>query len=1589
TIEGTHIIDAWIDEGNTGYSPREGFQTAMVWIGFVKEMNWGDPGSIPPAVPGGTISGTVKTLVEWTPPLNPLVLGDPVDRPYIALTNIGGNDEQVYLARGNPDGSFVINNVPDGVYQMAIWDEPLDYIISFRTVTIPEPACLADDPVNGSIVNHDCDNYTVNMNIDPLTGNDLGGFGIPRWFGWLSGYVFQDDGLDSNGNRIDGLTDPAPNLLADNGIRDCSDTNYPPDPATCEVGIGNIDLDTRFRDGSIQYTTFTESTGFYEFPEVFELEKFAVMEVGFGRFARTGIALHDELDPSIVTPLVSDLGGGLLAAELTWAAKRRIVDFGKRDYGPGENGGITGIVQYATTRNEFNARLAAAEDYEPGIPDVTVRLWGLGPDGEPNTADDVLLNEVQTDHFQHPTGCDVLDSSGNPLPDPLGLGPNCIEVPNISNEVKDGAFDGGYAFESYWAPSFGEQGAVEVQGLPPGDYVVEVVPPVGYQVVKEEDNNTAEGSNLVPQVPPPACVGDLHTVPDITPDYPGFPFAGQQMPLCDKRLVRLQEGQNAAADFFLFTTDEPYDPTIPGMGTSSWSSDQSVPIPGRIFGFALDDLNVETNPNFIYYGEKRGIPFTPVGIRDFTGRLITTVRSDENGIFEVLLPSSYMADCPIPSGVCPAMYRVVVNDPGDPDNPNPDWNPNYQTLTFVFDVWPGKTTYADVATFPITAFHRPDLPGSQLNQPALCVVPADTPQIFAVSKPYVVPPYGKNFGRFTITGQGFGTKKGKVTIDGVKVNVKSWSDTSITAEIPSAQWVADHNIAGPGQLLVTAKNGHVSPTGLTFHVIDGTTYNPTIVEVDPPVNPATDTPIQDAIDAASGPTLIVVKPGSYFLGPRAGAEGGGLNLNKSVKLQGYGPGDPTLGTGGSVLDQRFILTAIGINVDGTTAIGTPDEFNATFNPQIDGFRITAARDEQDVGGGIHVETNSPYLEISNNVIQSNGGNFGGGVVLGKPYQGDNFNDNIRIHHNRILNNGGFSLAGGVAIFNGADNYEIDHNEICGNYSGEYGGGISHFGLSDGGKIHHNRIYFNGAFDEGGGVMIAGEQPIANPENPNEPPPPLTNGSGAVEIYNNLITFNLANDDGGGIRLLQPRDYPITIINNIVANNVSTDLGGGIALDDASDVTIVNNTVARNASTATAEDSDGLAHAAGLSVELYSTAFTTYLDGLPGGSSAPGYPDPVLFNNIFCENKAYTWNPTTSELVFDSFFDLEVFAGGAGDVLHPTYSLLTDPSDTAQEDFLPDPTNKACGDLTQLFVDPIDTQLSGVAFRMEPTFVTVVIITVDVWDTTNPQNIVPVSLGNYHLFGPKHAANPARDAGTDPTIIPNFPRLPFGAKGELLPIDIDDNSRPQPKKKSPYDIGADESTKKEMKLFEGLNLISFPLALNGAPGSGPATFSHRGDGTTPAEVLASIDGKYERVYAFFGCDAADPWKLYDPNVPSTVNDLDAVNEAIGMWVVMTQSDTLVMTGVEPTTTTIPLCAGWNLVGYPASAAQPIDQVLAPIAPALVRVFNYDASDPADHWKMYDPNVPAFVSDLWTMEPGKGYWILVSQDTVLTIDNTVLP
>ena len=50
-----------------------------------------------------------------------------------------------------------------------------------------------------------------------------------------------------------------------------------------------------------------------------------------------------------------------------------------------------------------------------------------------------------------------------------------------------------------------------------------------------------------------------------------------------------------------------------------------------------------------------------------------------------------------------------------------------------------------------------------------------------------------------------------------------------------------------------------------------------------------------------------------------------------------------------------------------------------------------------------------------------------------------------------------------------------------------------------------------------------------------------------------------------------------------------------------------------------------------------------------------------------------------------------------------------------------------------------------------------------------------------------------------------------------------------------------------------------------------------------------------------------------------------------------------------------------------------------------VRGYEPTDVLDPWKRYDPSGPAYANDLVALQPGRGYWIKVTQDCEWSLAN----
>ena len=137
------------------------------------------------------------------------------------------------------------------------------------------------------------------------------------------------------------------------------------------------------------------------------------------------------------------------------------------------------------------------------------------------------------------------------------------------------------------------------------------------------------------------------------------------------------------------------------------------------------------------------------------------------------------------------------------------------------------------------------------------------------------------------------------------------------------------------------------------------------------------------------------------------------------------------------------------------------------------------------------------------------------------------------------------------------------------------------------------------------------------------------------------------------------------------------------------------------------------------------------------------------------------------------------------------------------------------------------------------------------------------------------------------------------------------------------------------------------------------------------VLAPIAGQYDQVSAYDVCDAADPWKSYDPSLPPSNNDLQSLRPETGFWIHMTGGATLPVQGQPVLVSQQALCAGWNLASYPSLAAVGLPIALTGLTGSYDLAFAYAAADGGNPWKSFDPAIPSYVNDLTQLGTGKGY------------------
>jgi hypothetical protein len=161
------------------------------------------------------------------------------------------------------------------------------------------------------------------------------------------------------------------------------------------------------------------------------------------------------------------------------------------------------------------------------------------------------------------------------------------------------------------------------------------------------------------------------------------------------------------------------------------------------------------------------------------------------------------------------------------------------------------------------------------------------------------------------------------------------------------------------------------------------------------------------------------------------------------------------------------------------------------------------------------------------------------------------------------------------------------------------------------------------------------------------------------------------------------------------------------------------------------------------------------------------------------------------------------------------------------------------------------------------------------------------------------------------------------------------------------------TESTITLHPGWNLISLPyVQLN----------------SDIESIFSSISGSYDVIQYFDAQNSEDPWKHYHIDKPNHMNDLNEVQNTMGIWIHITDSEDVLfeIPGAQATQVqTVSLTPGWNLVGYPSisnvNRTDGLNNTL--FGPHIDKIMWYNATS----GKWHDMGENDY------FQQGKGYWI----------------
>jgi len=817
TLDGQKAHDSFIKVGGPSYFQEFGPAGYHVAIGMANPKIISDrlPLLCPPnttAACGGKLSGRITNLHYSRPPNENLYGSGSRDslgftQCYVSLGDPDGDD--VAFAKCDGDGNFSFSGIPDGTWRLTIFDQWNDQIVDglAKAVQLPHPTMgrnvtLGDIPVLQWHTNLytksflDLNQNGIQEDIEPglalvptnirfrdgsfsnFNNTDLlGAAGFNEVFPLFSWYVVESDATRYKPTGIHVVYDAGGPVDANGGGSSTIAANL-----ANTVESTTAHLPTNLRVPGARYCASADCPG----------------GLTGASFPPNAAGSTGRIDPGV-------LNGQIVNAAEGWqgfSGQNSFIEFGKAPFATGENGGIRGQVIYYSTRPFDDPSLDLQLSWTPGVPDVTLHLYreDTAPDGTtgltlvdttqsaswdkwaqgfrvPGTATTPGIpnmncpGQESTDTFFY-----TLSSSrqwlnpSTPLPNNSQF--KCYDGMHMFNQVQPAVYDGMYQFPSA-AYVAAHQNQIPAGGtlvtLPAGKYVVEVVVPPGYELVKEEDKNILIGDNYIAPVtqqfgglgsifimPDQAavsstynptnplnpttdlgaqprhegdtgsvetfwpCVGQARVVPDYISLFPQStevaPFAGATRRLCDRKEITLEDQMSALAKFYLFSP---------------------VHVAAHYTGFILDDFSSEFDPFSPQFGEKFAVPNVPVSIKNFDGVEVARTYSDQWGIYNGLNYSTWEVNPPNPTGYSPTMMVTCMNDPGPivdtrTGSPtigqmitDPLYNSNYSQFCYEIPFMPGQTQYMDTPVVPVSAF-------AEGYNPPDCAYPDATPAISEV-----------------------------------------------------------------------------------------------------------------------------------------------------------------------------------------------------------------------------------------------------------------------------------------------------------------------------------------------------------------------------------------------------------------------------------------------------------------------------------------------------------------------------------------------------------------------------------------------------------------------------------------------------------------------------------------------------------------------------------------------------------------------------------------------------------------------------------------------------------------------------------------